>query len=367
MKKKVLFIIWSYSYGGGAERVLTNIVNNLDSSKYEIDILEYLYAGIKKEEINDNINLLDPIIDITDRSFVNRVNNCVKEKIVFRFPKLLRKKYIKKNYDVEIAFNYLIPTFLLDYNIKTIGWCHGAITDLKDNDRLRNLQKKYFDKINKIVAISNKTFDSILEVYPEYKDKVKLIYNGFDKNNILMQINDYKSDPIDILYCGRFDENKNPSKFIEIIRNIKKVKKDVKAGMLGIGKLEKDIKKMIDKYELNDNVILYGYKNNPYPIINSTKIMCMTSYSEGFPTVLMEGMILGKPFISTDVAGTKEMSNSNKCGFVSNDNNELCDYALKLLEDKKLYDKMSKDSQIHAANFTLMSQIKNIESLIDGN
>ena len=47
--------------------------------------------------------------------------------------------------------------------------------------------------------------------------------------------------------------------------------------------------------------------------------------------------------------------------------NELCDYALKLLEDKKLYDKMSKDSQIHAANFTLMSQIKNIESLIDGN
>ena len=48
MKKKVLFIIWSYSYGGGAERILTNIVNNLDPSKYEIDILEYVYAGIKK-------------------------------------------------------------------------------------------------------------------------------------------------------------------------------------------------------------------------------------------------------------------------------------------------------------------------------
>ncbi len=75
MKKKVLFIIWSYSYGGGAERILTNIVNNLDPSKYEIDILEYVYAGIKKEEINDNINLLNPIIDITDRSFINRVNN----------------------------------------------------------------------------------------------------------------------------------------------------------------------------------------------------------------------------------------------------------------------------------------------------
>ena len=47
IKYKVLFLILSFSYGGGAERVLTNIVNNLDSSKYEIDILEYLYAGIK--------------------------------------------------------------------------------------------------------------------------------------------------------------------------------------------------------------------------------------------------------------------------------------------------------------------------------
>lgn len=366
MKKKILFIIWSYSYGGGAERILTNIVNNLDSSKYDIDILEYVYAGIKKEETNNNINLLNPVIDITDRSFVNRVNNFIKEKIVFSFPKLLRKKYIKKDYDVEIAFNYLIPTFLLNYNAKTIGWCHGAITDLKENDKLKKFQKKYYDKISKIVAISNKTFDSVIDVYPEYKDKLELIYNGFDKSVILNKINDYKTDCIDILYCGRFDENKNPSKFIEIIRNIKKVKKDIKAGMLGIGVLEDGIKKMIDKYELNNNIILYGYKNNPYPIINSTKIMCLTSYSEGFPTVLMEGMILGKPFISTEVAGTKEMSNNNKCGFVSNDNNKLSDYAVNLLDDKKLYDEMSENSKKHSEKFTLKNQIKNIEALIDG-
>ena len=242
MKKKVLFIIWSYSYGGGAERILTNIVNNLDPSKYEIDILEYVYAGIKKEEINDNINLLNPIIDITDRSFINRVNNYIKEKVVYRFPKLLRQKYIKKDYDVEIAFNYLIPTFLLNYNANTIGWCHGAVTDLKENDKLKKLQKKYYDKINKIVAISNKTFDSVIDVYPEYKNKVELIYNGFDKNNILNKINDYKAENIDILYCGRFDENKNPAKFIEIIKNIKKVKNDIMAGILGIDTLEENIK-----------------------------------------------------------------------------------------------------------------------------
>ena len=53
-KKKVLFIIWSFSYGGGAEKILANIVNNLDYEKYDIDVLEYLHAD-KMEPVNGNI------------------------------------------------------------------------------------------------------------------------------------------------------------------------------------------------------------------------------------------------------------------------------------------------------------------------
>ena len=52
-KKKILFIIWSFTYGGGAERVLANIVNNLDKNRYDIDIIEYWHTNINNEEIND--------------------------------------------------------------------------------------------------------------------------------------------------------------------------------------------------------------------------------------------------------------------------------------------------------------------------
>ena len=51
-KKKILFIIWSFTYGGGAERVLANIVNNLDKNRYDIDIIEYWHTNINNEEIN---------------------------------------------------------------------------------------------------------------------------------------------------------------------------------------------------------------------------------------------------------------------------------------------------------------------------
>ena len=48
MKKKILFIIWSYTFGGGAESLLTSIVNHLNPEKYEISVIEYHHEGIKK-------------------------------------------------------------------------------------------------------------------------------------------------------------------------------------------------------------------------------------------------------------------------------------------------------------------------------
>ena len=52
-KKRILFIIWSFTYGGGAEKILANIVNNLNRDKYDIEILEFLHSNIGKEEVKD--------------------------------------------------------------------------------------------------------------------------------------------------------------------------------------------------------------------------------------------------------------------------------------------------------------------------
>ena len=71
-KKKLLFIIWSFSYGGGAEKILANIVNNIDSNKYKIDIIEYWNANIKREYVNDGITILPPIINAQKDSKIKK-------------------------------------------------------------------------------------------------------------------------------------------------------------------------------------------------------------------------------------------------------------------------------------------------------
>lgn len=59
--KKVLFIIWSYSLGGGAEALLTTIVNQLNPQKYQIGIVEIYHSGTKKENAHPDIKLYPPI------------------------------------------------------------------------------------------------------------------------------------------------------------------------------------------------------------------------------------------------------------------------------------------------------------------
>ena len=53
---------------------------------------------------------------------------------------------------------------------------------------------------------------------------------------------------------------------------------------------------------------MVGYVDNPYPYIKNADLFCMTSESEGFPTVLIESMIIGCPFVSTNVAGADELA-----------------------------------------------------------
>lgn len=115
-KMKILFIIWSYTYGGGAESLLTMIVNHLNPEKYDISIIEYEHSNFKTEPVNHNIHILPPI------EKVETVDHQKKGYQVYHTPEILIERYIKGDYDLYVSFNYQIPTFLLPAGAKIL---HG--------------------------------------------------------------------------------------------------------------------------------------------------------------------------------------------------------------------------------------------------
>ena len=153
-------------------------------------MLEFSNFNLNVENVNSDIKILDPIIKIKKN---NSIFNKIYIKLVYfisrNYPLLIRKFFIKDDYDIEIGFNYLIPSFLIasKKSGKKICLVHSSIEYL---DFSRNYSKKIkfmnrrqlnsFNKIDKIIAISDKTRQSILDLYPNLNNKVEKIYNGYD-------------------------------------------------------------------------------------------------------------------------------------------------------------------------------------------
>ncbi len=322
---KLFFIINCFSWGGGAESLLTTIMNALDDTgRYQIGMMEIIHADVKKEPIHDSIKVYPYYTNADAPDRKQRMYYVYHE-----WDKVINE-YVPDDYDLYISFNYLKPSFLLPRNKKSVSWIHGDIYDLvnkypnqaKDMSEERELQREAFKHVDRILAISDNTKQSIEEIYPEYSSKTILFPNGIDVKLVRNKSKEQTEvilDGFPVVYVGRFDQNKNPMRALCVFRSLLEKCKDAHLYYMGYGQLENELKDEIIKQGLTDNVSVLGYFDNPFPIIKQAKVMLMTSYSEGFPMALLESVALGVPFVSTVVGGSRMLCKNPNVGAVFDD------------------------------------------------
>lgn len=378
MKKyKILFITYTHSNGGGVENLLTNLVNNLNPNSYNIDIIEVQEFSIKKEPINNGITLLRPFVKYRNAWTCKAIKH-----ILYYRPEIVKYLFGLYNYDIVITWNNQLPSFCLRAfkNEAKIAWFHGAITDLlcDESDEkacfLRKLQFQAWRNADRIAVVSQKSFRSFSDIYPSLQYKTKTMFNGSDLARI--QRLSRENLPLELPPCfnsniiagmGRLDKNKN---FQLLIRAVSKV---IHSGfdccllILGEGELRCELEKLISEEKISGRVLLCGYQNNPYPIINKIKVFCVTSFSEGFHLATLEAMALGKPFVTTPVAGaSEELAWNQKCGLVSRwDVDEYSACIKKLLTDDDIYTSMSRNCVIRSQDFSIERYAENFKNLIN--
>lgn len=360
--KKILFIIWSYSQGGGAEKILSNLVNHLDPSKYEIDILEIEHYNIKREPTNSNVNVLPYLFDGRKTSKIYKLYKYLRVLV----PNLIRMKSTIKKYDYEISFNYLYPTYLLSKNTKNISWFHGSIENLLHDETNRNRQLEHLKKVNKIVAISDDTLNSIETVYPQLRGKIDKVYNGYDldliKHKATEQIDNIQADSL--IFIGRLEHAKGVMELLDLYKSLFDLGIRKHLYYIGDGVEKTTLIDKINEYGLNDYVHVLGYILNPYPYIKEASYIVSCSKAEGFPTIFVEGLTLGVGFVSTPVGGTKELFNQEKCGYVG-ELNQLKSYLYEELNKEKNDRKIQAETcQSFVNQFTIDHQVKRFESLL---
>jgi len=362
MKKKILFIIWSFSFGGGAEALLTMIVNHLNPQKYEIGIIEYYQAGIKKEPINENIVYLGAITSESDLERKKKYYYLLNE------PNRMISKYIPSDYDLYVSFNYQIPSFFLPEGRRCLAWIHSDIYDLRGEEQEKYLwlQNEAFKKAEKIVSISDLTTESLKELCPAHADKIVEIYNGVDIDAIKRK----SKEPVEIvlkhpnmLFVGRLEERKNPVRLVNVLECLHECGKFAHLYFLGQGEMGEEIEALSVQKGLSEYVHFLGYHQNPFPIMAQCDVNCLLSRSEGFSMSLLEGVSLGKPFVATHIGGASILSDGGICGrVVETDGQAAQAVSYWLGQDRE---RLKNECERSIKRFALSKYIAEIESLFD--
>lgn len=347
--KKILFGITSLTLGG-AEKVLVDLANKL-SEKYDVTILTIYAKGEFEKKLNTKVKL-KTIYDFQFNDMTNFKKKITALKLLL-FKKHFYKKYIKGNYDIEIAFLEGPITRLFgvrNHKTRKIAWIHNDISkvfgkDLKAKIKIA-IDKKTYGKYQTIVFVSKDNRDRFNEVYKDVRDEYlqpvhkRVIYNYINPENVIEGAKEpiednLKTDTVSFLTVARLTKQKAIDRIIRVHKRL--IDKGFKNEfyVIGDGPERENLEKQIENAKVGDTFHLLGKRENPYPYMKQANFFCLLSEFEGYGMVIEEAKILGKPIIITDTAAREAVENYSNSVIVENNEKAIYNELKEIIQKKK--------------------------------
>lgn len=376
MKKRLLFVMESMGSGGG-ERSLLTLLQLMDYDKYDVDLMLFNPSGLFMDMIPKCVNI-KPFGKEYDRftlpfkeslksymlkgSFKGAYNRFKYSKTVngkggsTLYRDQLAWKYMRcafentlPEYDVAIGYLEGKPNFFVADCVKAkikIGYVHNDYNKLKMD---RELDGKFFEKMNIIVSVSEKCCDVLKEVFSEYADKVRMIENITSpvvlKSMSEGDVTEYKNKPgKTLLTIGRLSQQKGYDIAVDAAEILAKNGVDFKWFAIGKGELQAQIEQKIREKNLEDKFILLGERANPYPYIAGCDIYVQPSYFEGKSIAIDEAKCFAKPIVATKFTTVlDQLADGETAVLAEVDAASVAEKIMQLISDKELCESLSEN------------------------
>lgn len=395
MKKDILILMPSM-FIGGAERSLIGLLDSIDYEKYNVDLFLNRHEGEFMSLIPNKVNLLPQIDAYTN--FDRPIKDVLFSKnFKYGIARLKSKLDMKRNVkdgnqsnvwssmqfisnrlvpllpnidkEYDLAINFLGIADVLGQKVKAknkLAWIHTDYSKLIPN---RDLDLDTYSKVDYIVTVSEHCEKQFLNVYPMLNNKSLVIENILSEKFIKIQaeeeVEDMQlDDSINLLSIGRFTDAKNFDNVPKICKNILEKRINVKWYIIGYGTDEELIKSKILEEKMQDNVILLGKKENPYPYIKACDIYVQPSRYEGKAVAVREAQILNKPVVITNFATSKSQLTDGFDGIIVPMDNEGCAEGIcNLIKDKELQQRLIENTKV--TDYTNKKELEKIYALLE--
>lgn len=299
--------------------------------------------------------------------------------------KILRNKQVPvislyREEGVDIYIPYLLSKYTKEFqtNIihahQTTPWFYSALSRLfnpkpyllfEEHGRfypeIKNKKKILFNKLlinkltHKVVAVSNDIKNRLIEYEGVSEKKIQVIYNGIkieniDTDNLKKECRkklNLDEDDFVVGSVGRLDPIKNFPMLIKGIKIAKNQIPNLKCVIIGDGPEFSKLNKIIEDKQLEDIILLTGYKKDASRLVAAFDVFVLTSFSEGISMAILEAMSLSVPCIATKVGGNVELIENNLSGWLveSNDWKSLARVLIYAYNNRELLEKIGKNGQ----------------------
>lgn len=169
-----------------------------------------------------------------------------------------------------------------------------------------------------VVAVSSFGKSQLSRWVPhEQWSKIKVVHCGLDPSFLDAPLTPVPDVPR-FVCVGRLCEQKGQLLLVEAACRLKESGVDFELVLAGDGEMRLEIERLIVRYGLESQVSITGWVSSDRvaDLLASCRALVLPSFAEGLPVVIMEAMAIGRPVVSTYIAGIPELINSKDIGWL---------------------------------------------------
>lgn len=369
MKKRILFFIHDLGVGG-AEKVLVNLVNHMDRTKFDITVMSLFGGGVNEQFLAPHIHY---------HAVWSKMIPGNTKLMKLLTPVQLHRLCVKEHYDIEVAYlegpAARVVSGCTNPDTKLFCWIHSEQPGSVAFNSFRSYKeaKQCYEHFNCVVFVSEGIRKTFLKTFHSIQNTV-VRYNTIETDKIVAM----KDEPVEDVYfspdefklvaVGKISKSKGFDRLARIVKRLRDDGFPVHLYALGIGADQNVIEEYLKNNDLTEYFRFLGYQTNPYKYVAKCDIFVCSSLAEGFSTAATEALVVGTPVCTVDVSGMREMlGEHDEFGIVTENNEEAMYRGIKrLLDDPKLLVYYKNQAEIRGKSFSTENTVKAVEELLTG-